>query len=298
MQTLRVRIVILNYNGEALLPQCLPSIVQAAKQASFPAAVTILDNLSQDKGLEYVRKEFPEVDIYLAPENKILCSYNEYLPKITEPVVILLNNDIRVDPGFIDPLLRRFQREPKTFLSAPCVMSFDGKNLEAGRTEGKMRWGLFWASAQFPEFEAQAKTPSETYSSGFGAFSREKFLELGGYDARFYPGIFEDIDLSHRARKKGYKLFYEPESVVYHMGQASFKKRFGARGISVMAHRNNFLFMWKNFRCPGFWLAHLFFLPLRLLFSLLKGDSSLTEGFFQALKRSEELKKKSCCPSA
>lgn len=283
MPSLTARIVILNYNGETLLPVCLPSIVQAAKKSSHQVKVAVLDNLSQDKGLDYVRREFPEVEIYNAPENKILCSYNEYLPKFSEDVAILLNNDIRVDDNFIDPLMCPFEKDPNTFMTVPKVMSFDGKTLEGGRTVSKIKWGIFWSSARFPGFEKQADTPSETYSSGFGAVDRKKYLELGGYDERFMPGIFEDIDLSFRAQKNGYKLRYEPQSVVYHMGQATFKKKFGAHGISVMAHRNNFLFMWKNFRSPGFWIQHILFLPLRLVFSLLKGDTALLKGFWNAL---------------
>lgn len=275
--------MILNYNGETLLPQCLPSIVKAAGKASYPTSVTVLDNLSQDQGLDYVKREFPEVEIYNAPENKILCSYNEYLPKISEDIAILLNNDIRVDENFVDPLVSRFEKEPQTFLTAPKVMSFDGSTLEAGKTVAKIKWGIFWSSAQFPGYEQQADTPSETYSSGFGAVSRKIYLSLGGYDERFRPGIFEDIDLSYRAMEKGYKLFYEPQSIVYHMGQATFKKKFGAHGIMVMAHRNNFLFMWKNFDTPLFWIQHVLFVPLRLIFSLLKGDTSLVKGFWNAL---------------
>lgn len=283
MEKLTARVVILNYNGEALLPQCLPSIAAAAKKSSYPVKVTVLDNVSQDNALDYVRREFPEVEIYNAPENKILCSFNEYLPKITEDVAVLLNNDIRVEEDFIDPLMRAFKDDPKTFMTVPKVMSFDGKILEAGRTEAKLKWGIFWSSAQFPGYEKQADTPSETYSSGFGAVSRTKYLELGGYDERFRPGIFEDIDLSYRAQRKGYKLYYEPKSVVYHMGQATFKKKFGARGIMILAHRNNFLFMWKNFDSPLFWAQHILFLPLRLIFSLLKGDTTLVKGFWNAL---------------
>lgn len=290
----RVRIVILNYNGKDLLPVCLPSIVLAARSASYPTAVTVLDNQSTDGGLIYVRNLYPEVEVVEAPENKILCSYNDYLPQVSEAVVILLNNDIRVEEDFIDPLVRRFLLEPRTFLAAPKVMSFDGKSVEAGRTEAKMKWGIFWASARWPGYEKETDTPSPTYSSGFGAFSREKFLELGGYDQRFAPGIFEDIDLAYRAQKKGWLLFYEPRSVVYHMGQATFKKKFGENKIRVLAHRNNFLFMWKNFSGPGFWIPHALLLPFRFLFAgILKSDWSLLQGFAEALK-----KEKSCCPSA
>ena len=191
----KARIIILNYNGETLLPQCLPSIVEAARRAKTPTGVTVLDNVSTDQGFLYVTSHFPEVTAVRAPENRVLCSYNDYLLQISEPVVILLNNDIRVEPDFVDVLLAKFSEDPLTFLAAPRVMSFDGKRIEAGRSRAGIRWGLFWCDARYPGYEEEALTPSETYSSGFGAFSREKFLELGGYDDRFQPGIFEDVDL-------------------------------------------------------------------------------------------------------
>ena len=203
---------------------------------------------------------------------------------MSEDVAILLNNDIRVEPNFIDPLLKKFEKEPKTFLVAPRVMSFDGTWTEAGRSRAGIRFGIFWCNARYKGYEKEVMTASETFSSGFGAFSRKAFLELGGYDDRFMPGIFEDVDLCHRAQKSGYGLYYEPQSVVYHMGQATFKKEFGAEKISVLAHRNNFLYTWKNYSGVVFWLQHLFFLPLRLAFALLRGQTTFVQGFFQALK--------------
>ncbi len=286
----QARIVILNYNGKELLPKCLPSIMQAAAKAKTRTAVTLLDNLSTDSSVDDARAAWGDrIDIHLAGENKILCSYNDYLEKMTEPVAILLNNDIRVDENFIDPLIGRFQDDPDTFLAAPKVMSFDGAEIEGAKTVGKMRWGLFWSSARYAGYEKESDIPSETFSSGFGAFSREKFLALGGYDPRYLPGIMEDADICLRASRKGYHLVYEPASVVYHMGQASFKKKFGAEGISILAHRNNFLFMWKNFSGFGFWLSHILLLPLRIVFSLLKGDRTLLLGFIRACQRARTL---------
>ncbi len=283
MKSLTARIIILNYNGEAMLPLCLPSIVEAARQAETKTAITILDNLSTDQSDSYVRKNFPEIEFVKAPANRILCSYNDFLPKIAEPIAILLNNDIRVAPGFIDPLIAKFIEDPKTFMVAPRVMSFDGSMIEAADSRAGFKWGLFWCDARYPGYEHRALRPSETFSSGFGAFSREKFLALNGYDDRFLPGIFEDVDLCLRARRAGYHLFYEPSSVVYHMGQASFKKVHGRSKIERLAARNSFLFMWKNFSGLRFWLPHLFFLPMRILFALLKGKKALWLGFFDAL---------------
>ena len=280
---MRCRIVILNYNGRELLPKCLPSVMAAARRAKTPAAVTVLDNRSPDDDLSFVKKNFPEAQIEIAPRNLCLCSYNEYLLKMDEPVAILLNNDIRVEEDFVDPLMRYFEQDPSAFLAAPRVMTFDGTAVEAGKSEAGVRFGMFWCDARRPGYEKKVMSPSETYSSGFGAFSRGKFLALGGYDLRYLPGIMEDVDLCYRARRAGYRLYYEPASVVYHMGQASFKKKFGRRGIAVMAHRNNFLFMWKNFKGPAFWLQHLAYLPLRLLAALLTGRFAFIEGFFYAL---------------
>jgi len=280
-----VRVIILNYNGAELLPSCLPSIVKAAKRSRYPVKVAIVNNPGgESDGLDYVRDQFPEVDIFQCRENRYFFSYNEYIPAIREPVVILLNNDIRVDEGFIDPLIARFDQSDNVFLVAPRVLTFDGSAVEAGRSKAGMRFGLFQCNARFPGYEKEIDQPSETYSSGFGAFSRTKFLELGGYDSRFWPGIMEDVDLCYRAAIAGYALYYEPKSVVYHMGQASYKKKYGAKKTLVIANKNNFLFMWKHFRGPLFWVQHLFFLPLRLMFSLLRGRTDLVEGFAGALK--------------
>ena len=197
------RIVILNYNGEEMLAKCLPSIAAAVLTAKTPTAVTILDNLSSDKSEEFVRTYFPDMAFIIASENLVLCSYNGYLKTITEPIVILLNNDIRVDPNFIDPMAAKFKEDPTTFLVAPRIRSFDGNSLEGVDTRAGMKFGMFWASARYPGYEANEMVPSATYACGFGAFSREKFLDLGGYDPVYFPGIFEDMDLCLKAQRAG-----------------------------------------------------------------------------------------------
>ena len=280
------RIIILNYNGENLLPQCLPSLIKAHQKANLIAPVTVLDNLSTDASEKLLRDDYPNISFVKATENLVLCSYNYYLTQVKESIVILLNNDIRVDEDFIPPLLAKFRENPQTFLVAPRVMNFDGSRVDAARTKAKLRFGIFWSSGRYPGHEREMMIPSETFSSGFGAFSREKFLQLGGYDKRFLPGIMEDADLCLRAQRTGFHLYYEPRSVVYHMGQASFKKVFGHDKLQVLAHRNNFLFMWKNFSGLAFWGPHFFFLPLHFSFAILKGNWALVVGFFQALVHS------------
>lgn len=279
---MKVQIVILNYRGEKLLPQCLPSIVKAAEVSPYPCRVVILNNPADSDGLYFVTQNYPQVDIVRAPQNKVLCSYNAYLSGVKDEVVILLNNDIRVAENFVAPLVESFQN-PNIFMCAPKVMSFDGKTVEAADSRAEIRFGLFWCSARYPGFEANIDVPGPTFTSGFGAFRTELFNRLGGYDERYLPGIFEDVDLCLRAKRLGYDSVYVPGSIVYHMGQASFKDAFKQRGIEVLAARNQFLFLWKNYSGASFWLPHLFWLPIRLVYSALRGKTALWAGLIQAL---------------
>ncbi|MFH1800865.1 MAG: glycosyltransferase [Candidatus Omnitrophota bacterium] len=280
----KARIVILNYNGEEMLAKCLPSIAEAVRCAKTPTAVTILDNLSIDQSESYVRKNYPEMEFVKAPENLVLCSYNDYLKTVSEPIAILLNNDIQVDKNFIDPMVEKFSGDPRTFLVAPRCHSFDKANVEAVDARMKIRFGMPWISARYPGYEAHTMIPSKTVSSGFGAFSKEKFLELGGYDRRYLPGIMEDVDLCLKAQRSGYHLYYEPRSLVYHMGQVSFKKAYTSLRRETIACRNTFLFAWKNFRGFGFWFRHILFLPLWMVFSLLRLRPEFPLGLFEALR--------------
>lgn len=277
------RIVILNYNGEKLLGQYLPSVLEASRQSKAPCRVTVIDNVSQDRSLEILRRDFPQVEIYRAKENRVLCSFNEYLERMSEPVALLLNNDIRVEAGFVDPLVEPFENDPDLFMVTPRCLSFDGGRYEGGRCRSQIKFGLFWSASVFPGHEKHIQQAGFTMAAGFGAFDRKKFLELGGYDDLYLPGRLEDNDLCFRAWQRGWKCFYEPRSVVYHQGAASFNERFGAKKTLMIGHRNSFLFFWKNMTDIGYWLEHFLFLLPRLFFAALTGKPELAIAFFKAL---------------
>jgi ADP-heptose:LPS heptosyltransferase/GT2 family glycosyltransferase len=285
---LKVRIVILNYNGTEILAECLPSFLEALRRSSHPAALTVLDNRSTDGSVAWLKTHFPEVETVVARENLLLVSFNDYVAQAKEDVVILMNNDIRVDSGFIDPLVRVFEERSDAFLASPQTLSFDGARYEGGRSRAKIRWGLFWSSSIFPGSEALQGKAGHTFASGFGAFHRKRFLALKGYDDLYLPGIIEDADLGFRAWREGFRSYYVPESKVYHLGQASFKKAFGEKRILTLAHRNSFLFIWKNLKDVSLWLEHFVFLIPRLLSAAVSGKAELAIGFFEALRRLPE----------
>ncbi|MEI8349183.1 MAG: glycosyltransferase family 2 protein [Candidatus Omnitrophota bacterium] len=282
---MKVNIAILNYNGINLLKECLPSIIAARRVSKQECAVTVLDNQSTDASVNFLKDNFSEIGIYIAKENKVLCSFNEFASKSDADILILLNNDIKVDEHFVDPLADIFQKHSDAFLVGPKCLMFDNKTYDGSRSLWWIDKGIFKASSRYKGFEKDIDIEGYTMQSGFGAFDRKKFLELGGYDDLYLPGIMEDADLCYRAWKAGHKSYYQPKSLVFHMGQASFKKEFGSRKIMELAHRNTFLFMWKNIRDVRVWASHFFWLPLRIFYSVLTNKREFVTGFMKALPK-------------
>ena len=279
-----IDIVILNYNGEKLLEECLPSIVEAASSSKHAARVVVLDNRSNDASVEFIKKNFKDVGIYIAKENRFLCSFNEYAMFSSSDIIMMLNNDISVDKGFVDPMVRVFEEHEDAFMVAPKCYDFTGEALEGGGSKGYIKYGWFGAMAKYPGWEKDIDSFCYTFQSGFGAVRRDRFIELKGYDDLYLPGRLEDSDLCFRAWKRGWECYYQPESVVYHIGGVSFKKEFGRKGISTIDARNSALFFWKNIDSPSYWCQHVIFLPLRMLYWLLRGDFAAIRGFCRAFK--------------
>ena len=282
---MKIRVIILNYNGEQLLPECLPSIVRAAQNAAFETRVAVIDNQSQDRSLEVLRRFKDVIEVIQAPANRVLCSYNDYVKDIDDEVVILLNNDIKVREDFVDPIGRVFQNYADACFVASKSYLFDGKTYEGNKTKMWMKWGLFGASCRYPGFEKEMDQFGYSMQAGIVAFDRKKFLALGGFDDLYLPGRLEDSDICFRAWKRGWKGYYEPKSVIFHKGGAAFHARFGKQGTLRINARNTYLFMWKNLQDPRYIAAHLLFLVPRILVSLMRGKTEWFFGFFMALAR-------------
>lgn len=287
-----VRIIILNYNGETLLSECLPSIILSAERFSGRCIVTVLDNCSVDGSQTLVAEKFPEVEFVRADSNKILCSYNDYLKQIDEPFVILLNNDIKVEPDFAGELIEFLTDREDAFFAAPKVLSPEDGRYEGGKSKMELKHGLLWGTSRFEGYQAGVENGGFSMQTGFGAFRRERFLELGGYDDLYLPGTVEDADLCFRAWKRGWKGYYCPSSVVWHMGQTSFKKVFGSAGISRMNYRNLYLFVWKNIRSKRLLVHHIIWILPQLLMQLLRCRWQCWWGFWDAVRRLQDALKR------
>ena len=280
----RTHILVLNYNGRGLLADCLPSIVAAARSAPVPCRVTIVDNGSVDGSRELVASDWPNVDFVSEP-NLGLASFNRVLARLDEPVVFLLNNDIKLEPGAVGPLLKVFENQGDALFSAPLCWSFDGQTYEGMRTRVRTRFGLVQGMCRVPGFEKYLNQQDLTAAAGpVLAVDRRKFLALGGYDPIYFPGRIEDLDLGFRGWMAGYRGYFVPESIAYHLGFGTFEPQLGKGRCDQLASRNTLIFMWKN--TSGIRLLHHFaWLPIRFAFALVRGRWSFAAGLLAALSR-------------
>lgn len=279
---MHIDILVLNYNGAAYISDCIRSLLEAVKHSSHHCQILMIDNKSSDPSIRIIESQFPQVKIVAMGDNRVLCAFNDAVAESQAEVVFLLNNDVKADPYFIDPLVSVFKEKKDAFLVAAKSFLFDG-SYEGGKSVPLVSFGLFKTTCRFAGFEKEVDEPGITFAAGFGAFDRLKFLELGGFDDLYLPGRLEDTDLAFRAWKKGWKSYYQPKSILYHLGAKSFKDRFGVRGTNELAHRNTFLFMWKNIRSPNYLSAHFVFLIPRLLWALLRLQTEFVTGFWKAL---------------
>lgn len=282
-----VSIYVLNYNGRELMPECLPSILTAARTSAYNVRVRVIDNLSTDNSLEILARDFPDAEICPASANDFLCSFNEFVNEDDARAVILMNNDIKVDADFIDPLIKCLDSRPDAFFASSYCRTFDKTGYEGGISTLVHKFGWWGTLSDEPPL-ASAKDAPELYTISIGACIALKtalFKQLGGYHRIYLPGILEDLDLCYRGWKQGYKGYFIAESRIYHKGQASFKPRFGLFRIRKLATRNTMTFIWKNIHDPWLLTSHVLWLPVRLLAALLRFDFAFISGVFSAIMR-------------
>ena len=266
-------VVIPNWNGRDLLEKYLPSVVAAL--AGNPAnEIIVADNGSSDGSADLVRERFPEVKLIALERNLGFGGgSNAGVRAAVNDIVVLLNSDMRVEPGFLAPLLGGFTDAGVFAVSCQILFTDPAKRREeTGLTQGWWEEGGLRVRHRIDD-EVRDLYPCFYGGGGSCAFDRRKFLELGGFDPVLEPFYLEDTDLGYQAWKRGWKVLYQPRSVVYHEHRGTIGKRFTEAQIQSVLSKNFILFAWKNIHEWRRLWPHFFFTYAGALVSVFFGDS-------------------------
>lgn len=243
-------VVILNWNGQKMLERFLPSVTAHTKG---DAEVIIADNGSTDDSLPFLQKHYPQLRVIRLDKNYGFAGgYNKALQQVDADYYVLLNDDVEVTPGWIEPVIAQMQQHPDTAICQPKLLMYDQRNTfeYAGGAGGYIdKYGYpFCRGRMFTTLEddhGQYDTPSQIFwASGAAMFVRsDVWRQLGGLDEDFFAHM-EEIDFCWRAQNAGYRIEYCPHSVVYHVGGGTLPKSNPRK--TYLNFRNNMALLYKN----------------------------------------------------
>jgi GT2 family glycosyltransferase len=295
--SIKTTIIIVNWDGKHLLAECLPAVIDAVKHDGGNHDILVVDNGSTDGSIEFIRQNFPCVGILKLDRNYGFAEGNNRgITGTRTGIVVLLNNDMIVDRGFLRPLTDAFSDDSVFAVTSQIFFQDQTRRREeTGKTRARFERGFFylWHDDIQPDDEAANTVPVLWAGGGSCAINRNKFLAIGGFDPLFHPFYVEDTDLSYQAWKRGWKCLLAPASRVIHKHRSTSKPRFGEDFVENTIRKNQYLFIWKNVTDVSMLLQHLVNLPRTHARAMLKNTPAFEiRAFFRAFRQLPEALRK------
>lgn len=275
---MNVSIVIPTWKGKHLLESYLPSVVDAAafykERSGRETEIIVVEDAGGDDSPLWIRERYPgSIHAIEHVRNRgFAAACQTGFEAARFPIVLLLNNDIRLSQNCIEALVGHFA-DPGVFAVAGKLMNQRGDVFCNGGKVARFRRGM-WSTYQnydlLPGADPAQSLLSFTAIGAFSAYDRARFLELGGFDP--LAAMVEDIELSYRAWKRGWVIKYEPRSVAYHDASQTMDRRYKRRALDKISRRSRILMHWMLLHDPQMFRHHQLSIALRLLTSWLVLD--------------------------
>lgn len=247
--TKSIAIIILNYNGQSLLEKFLPCVVNFSLEAN----IYVIDNASSDNSVYFLKENYPNIDCIILDKNYGYAGgYNRGTKNIKEPIWCLLNSDIEVTKNWLQPIEKLFGENKKIAVIQPKILDYKDKDYfeYAGAGGGFIdAFGIpFCRGRIFEKIEkdfGQYNDVKEVFWATGACFfiKREAFLIHQGFDDSFFAHQ-EEIDLCWRLKNNDYKVYYQGNSIVYHVGGATLHSQSAKK--TYLNFRNSLIMLYKN----------------------------------------------------
>lgn len=239
-----VAVMILNWNGRFLLQTCLSPLVE---QTYTNYQVVVVDNGSTDDSVPFVREQFPQVQLLQNGANLGFSrGTNAGLRQISADVVVLLNNDVRVQPNWLMELIRPFHQDPQIGIVGCKLLYPDGTIQHLG---AELTYPLahshhfYYKEPDLTQVEVLQDVPYVTGASL--AVRREVLDTIGLLDEAFHPFYYEEVDFCTRARNAGFRVVVTPRAVAIHDESATMRNVSGLKLQTL--HRNRLYYVLKHY---------------------------------------------------
>ena len=258
-----ISVVVVNFNGLQHLNTCLQALLA---QDGLSFEVVVVDNASTDGSVEFVRAHYPSVRLVVTEQNLGFAGGNNRgAAGARAPLLAFLNNDTRVEPGWLLTLRNGLSWSPNAALVTSRIVYMHDPTVLDSAGDGVTRaGGAFKRGHGAPASHHLRRR--EVFGACGAAFLivREVFEEVGGFDEDFFLS-HEDVDLSYRVRLRGYRCVYMPEAVVQHVGSASLGRTsdsavfYGQRNLEWVYLKNTpAVILWLSLPLHAVYLAAAF----------------------------------------
>ncbi len=256
---MKISVVIPVWNGREHLEKNLPNLIKAKKNKSNKIdEIILVDDGSSDDSATFIKKNYKD-DVILITNNQnkgFSYTVNEGVRKSKGDLVCVLNQDVNPCPDFLKGITKHFANN--------LVFAVSLNEQEYGPSAGKFENGFI---IHEPQKKSKERVESFWASGGSAVFRKSTWQKLKGFDDEVYkPFYWEDVDLSYRALKRGYKILWDPKAKVTHVHESSInEKNFRKAKLSLTKERNHLLFNWKNITSANIMRKHLKGLANRLI---------------------------------
>lgn len=280
-----------NYNGKELLEKNLPTLIKELKKTGVEYEVIVADDCSTDGSIAFLKEKFPELILVEKEKNEgFSATCNAGIKVASKELVFLMNSDIILTENYFQPQFKFFEKADTFGVMGKIIGYYDDEIQDTAKYP-KMKGTKLKGTINYliRDYEDGFWTPSFYLSGANALVDTKKLKAIGGFDEIFSPFYYEDMDLSIRAQRLGWKCYYEHQAVCRHEGSVSTNKIRKA-WVDTIYRRNRFVLHALHFSGMRLF-AYNIQIAFELLFRWVNGRLGVYKGYFKYLGMRKDISK-------